>query len=42
MLDHNRNQDNGEPSAQLIGVELPRAIRADFLESALWQDGLVK
>ena len=40
VLEHNRNQDNGEPSAQPIGVELPPAIRADLLDPALWQDGL--
>src|SRR2546425_8267614 len=42
VLEHNRNQDNGEPSAQPIGVELPPAIRADILDPALWQDGLTK
>ena len=42
VLEHNRNQDNGEPSAQPIGVELPPAIRADLLDPALWQDGLAK
>ena len=42
MLEHNRNQDNGEPSAQPLGVELPPAIRADLLDPALWQDGLAK
>ena len=40
VLDHNRNQDNGEPSAQPLGVELPPANRADLLDPALWQDGL--
>ena len=42
VLEHNRNQDNGEPSAQPIGVELPPAIRADLLDPAIWQDGLAK
>ncbi len=42
VLEHNRNQDNGEPSAQPTGVELPPAIRADLLDPALWQDGLAK
>ena len=42
VLEHNRNQDHGEPSAQPIGVELPPAIRADLLGPALWQDGLAK
>jgi len=42
VLEHNRNQDKGEPSAQPIGVELPPAIRADLLDPALWQDGLAK
>src|SRR5438309_5153358 len=41
-LERNRNQDNGEPPAQLSGVELPPAIRADLLDPALWQDGLAK
>jgi hypothetical protein len=42
VLERNRNQDNGEPSAQPIGVELQPAIRADLLDPALWQDGLAK
>jgi signal transduction histidine kinase len=42
VLEHNRNQDNGGPSAQPIGVELPSAIRGDLLDPALWQDGLAK
>src|SRR5580700_295803 len=42
VLEHNRNQDNGGPCAQPIGVELPPAIRADLLDPALWQDGLAK
>ena len=42
VLEHNRDQDNGEPSAQPLGVELPPAIRADLLDPALWQDGLAK
>ena len=42
VLEHNRNQDNGEPSAQPSVVELPPAIRADLLDPALWQDGLAK
>jgi len=42
VLEHNRNQDNSEPSAQPIDVELPSAIRADLLDPALWQDGLAK
>jgi len=40
VLEHNGDQDNGEPSAQPLGVELPPAIRADLLDPALWQDGL--
>src|SRR5258707_15217988 len=42
VLEHNRGQDNGKPSAQPIGVELQPAIRADLLDPALWQDGLAK
>src|SRR5712691_13495131 len=42
VLEHNRNQDNGEPSAQSIGVELQPAICADLLDPAHWQDGLAK
>jgi hypothetical protein len=42
VQEHNRNQDNGEPLAQPLGVELPPAIRSDPLDSALWQDGLAK
>src|SRR5713226_6138349 len=42
VLEHNCTHDNGEPSAPLIGVELPPAIRADLLDPALWQDGLAK
>src|SRR5438876_1028462 len=42
VLAHNRNQDNGEPSAPAAGVELPPAIRADLLDPALWQGGLAK
>jgi signal transduction histidine kinase len=42
VLEHNRKQDNGEPSAQPLGVELPPAIRADLLDPARWQDGLAK
>jgi len=42
VLEHNRNQDNGEHSAQPIGADLPPAIRADLLGPALWQDGLAK
>src|SRR5712692_86547 len=42
VLGHKRNQDNGEPSAQPLGVELPPAIRADLLDPANWQDGLAK
>jgi signal transduction histidine kinase len=41
-LEHNRNQNNGEPSAQPIDVELRPATRADLLDPALWQDGLAK
>jgi signal transduction histidine kinase/ActR/RegA family two-component response regulator len=41
VLEHNRNQGNGERSAQPIG-ELPPAICADLLDPALWQDGLAK
>jgi hypothetical protein len=40
VLERNRNQDNGKPPAQLIGVELASAIRADLLDPALWQDGV--
>jgi signal transduction histidine kinase len=42
VLEHNRNQENGGPCAQPIGVELAPAIRADLLAPALWQDGLAK
>ena len=42
VLEHNRNQDNGELSAQPIGVELQPAICAELLDPALWQDGLAK
>src|ERR1700687_889439 len=42
VLEHNRNQDLGELSAQPTGVELPPATRADLLDPALWQDGLAK
>ncbi|MGZ3356734.1 MAG: hypothetical protein ACXVBO_18005, partial [Isosphaeraceae bacterium] len=42
MLEHNRNQDIGEPSAQPLGVELQPATHADLLDPALWQDGLTK
>jgi len=42
VLEHNRNQDNSDPFAQLIAVELQPAIRADLLDPALWQDGLAK
>jgi signal transduction histidine kinase/CheY-like chemotaxis protein len=42
VLEHNRNQDIGEPSAQPTGVALPPAICADLLDPALWQDGLAK
>lgn len=42
VLEHNRNQDIGEPSAQPLGVELQPAIHADLLDPALWQDGLTK
>src|ERR1700731_3548531 len=42
MPEPNRNPDNGGPSAQPCGVELPPAIRADLLEPALWQDRLAK
>ena len=40
VLEHNGNQDNGEPSAQPLGALLPAAIRADLLDPALWQDAL--
>ena len=40
VLEHDRNQDNGEPSAQPLGVELPPAIRADLLDPVNWQEGL--
>ena len=40
VLEHNRNQDNGEPASQPIGVELSPAIRADLLDPANWQEGL--
>src|SRR5206468_261219 len=42
VLEHNHNQDNGERSAQPLGVELQVAIRADLLDPAHWQDGLAK
>src|SRR5437773_1190942 len=42
VLEHHRNQDDGEPSTQPAGVELPPAIRADLLDAALWQDGLAQ
>lgn len=42
VLEHKRNQDDGEPPAQPLGVELPAAICADLLDPALWQDGLAK
>src|SRR6266851_1520642 len=42
VLEHNLNQDDGEPSAQSIGVDLPPAIRAELLDPALWQNGLAK
>src|ERR1700687_4893707 len=42
VLEHNRNQDLGELSAQPTGVELPPATRADLLDPARWQDGLAK
>ena len=38
----NPDQDLGDLSAHLIGVELPLATRADLLDPALWQDGLAK
>ena len=38
VLEHNRNQDNGEPSAEPIGIELQPAIRADLLEG-VWKLG---
>src|SRR4051794_36212621 len=34
VLEHNRNQDNAEPLAPLIGVELPLAIPADLMDTA--------
>ncbi|MCI0462016.1 MAG: hypothetical protein L0Z62_34120, partial [Gemmataceae bacterium] len=34
VLEHNRNQDNAEPSAPPIGVELPLAIPADLMDPA--------
>ncbi len=40
VQEHNRNQDNGEPSAQPLGVELPPATRADLLDPVNWQEGL--
>jgi hypothetical protein len=40
VLEHNRNQDLGELSAQPIGVELPPATRADLLDPANWREGL--
>jgi len=33
-MEHNRKQDNGEPSAPSIGFERPLAIRADLLDPA--------
>ena len=40
VLEHNRNQDDGEASAQPIGVALPPAICADLLDPVNWQEGL--
>jgi hypothetical protein len=40
VLEHNRKQDNGAPSAQLIGALLPPAVRADLLDPANWQESL--
>src|SRR5713101_9878578 len=40
VMEHNCNQDNGAPSAQPLGVELPPAIRADLLDPVNWQEGL--
>jgi signal transduction histidine kinase len=40
QLEHNRNQDKGEPVAQPIGVELQAALRADLLDPVNWQEGL--
>ena len=40
MLEHNRNQDKGEPSVRPPGVELQPAIRADLLDPANWQEAL--
>ena len=42
VLEHNRNQDKSELSAQPLGFELPPALRADLLDPELWQDGLAK
>src|SRR6266849_8494787 len=40
VLERNRNQDNGAPAAQPLGVELQPAIRADLLDPVNWQEGL--
>src|SRR6266849_1798808 len=40
VLERNRNQDNGAPAAQPLGVELPPAIRGDLLDPVNWQEGL--
>src|SRR5260370_14183557 len=42
VLEHNRKQDNGAPSAPPISFELPPAIRAELLNPALWKDGMAK
>jgi len=40
--EHNRNQDDGEPTAHPISIELKPAIRGDLLDPSIWQDGLAK
>src|SRR6266702_2283119 len=42
VLEHNRSQDKGEPSAPAAGVELSPALRADLLDPARWQSGLAQ
>jgi len=39
-MDHSLNQENGATSAQLFGVELTPAIRADLLNPVNWLEGL--
>ncbi len=42
MQEPNRDQDNGQSTAQPMAIELTPALRADLLGPALWQDGLAK